>query len=388
MRNIKVLHCGDLHFDTVFSELDGRMADSRREDLRETFGRIISECKINNIDLLLVSGDFFDNDFIMYETATFILKKFKEIPNTRVFISPGNHDAFTEKSFYSSLTWPENVHIFKSEMEVVDLEDINTAVFGIGFSNSYQNQGLLKNFSVKDSKRINIMVMHGDYVGTGKNSNYNPISDEDIKNSSLDYLALGHIHAFSGIQKKGNTYFAYPGCPEGRGFDELDSKGIIIGEINKDFIDLGFKEICKRKYKALDVDITGAFNYEDIALKIYEKLNFYNNEPSYNMLELESEVTDNLYKIFLRGNINKEFKINTSTIYEKIKDKFYYLKIIDETEEIIDYDELSKQLSLRGVFVKEMLAKISSASSEEQKQGLKLALKIGLNALDLKEVIK
>ncbi|MDT8716285.1 DNA repair exonuclease [Clostridium sp. 19966] len=387
MRNIKILHCGDLHFDTVFAELDGNMADTRREDLRETFGKIINECKSNEIDLLLISGDIFDNNLVMYETATFILKKFNEIPKTKVFISPGNHDAFTDKSFYSTLLWPDNVHIFKPTMEKVEIPNLNTVVYGAAFSNPYEKQGLLNEFNINNPEKINIMVMHGDYVGNNGNSNYNPICDEDISNSGLDYLALGHIHTFSGIKKVGKTSFAYPGCPEGRGFDEIDSKGIIIGEINKDLINLDFKEICKRKYKILNVDITDSSNYDDIVLKIYEKLELHNDLSNYSIDFAEKELTNNLYKIFLRGNIEKEFKININVLYQKLKDKFFYLKLIDETEEIIDYDEISKQLSLRGVFVKEMLEKIKFASNEEEKEKLRLALKIGLNALDLKEVI-
>ena len=44
----------------------------------------------------------------------------------------------------------------------------------------------------------------------------------------MDYIALGHIHKFSGIKRIGNTYYAYSGCPEGRGFDEEGDKGIIF----------------------------------------------------------------------------------------------------------------------------------------------------------------
>ena len=57
----------------------------------------------------------------------------------------------------------------------------------------------------------------------------------------MDYIALGHRHSFSGINIAGRTHFAYSGCPQGRGFDELDEKGKynvygangIIGKYNK-----------------------------------------------------------------------------------------------------------------------------------------------------------
>jgi DNA repair exonuclease SbcCD nuclease subunit len=43
----------------------------------------------------------------------------------------------------------------------------------------------------------------------------------------LDYLALGHIHKGDRLLS-GSTLCAWPGCPMGRGFDELDAKGVLI----------------------------------------------------------------------------------------------------------------------------------------------------------------
>ena len=64
----------------------------------------------------------------------------------------------------------------------------------------------------------------------GPDSGYGPISPGDIAASRLDYLALGHIHQASGLQREGSTYWAYPGCPEGRGFDELREKKALYVE--------------------------------------------------------------------------------------------------------------------------------------------------------------
>ena len=80
-------------------------------------------------------------------------------------------------------------------------------------------------FAAPRDGRIHLMALHGDVEGKGR---YGPIALEDIAASGLTYLALGHIHACSGLQKAGDTYWAYPGCPEGRGFDELGDKGVLV----------------------------------------------------------------------------------------------------------------------------------------------------------------
>ncbi|UQT50234.1 hypothetical protein M5E87_12260 [Flavonifractor plautii] len=95
--------------------------------------------------------------------------------------------------------------------------------------------------------------------GRGGKGRYGPIALEDIAASGLTYLALGHIHACSGLQKAGDTYWAYPGCPEGRGFDELGDKGVLVvtvddgGAVSAEFVPL-----ARRRYEILTVDVTGA----------------------------------------------------------------------------------------------------------------------------------
>ena len=106
MNSVKILHCADLHFDTSFSGLiSSEKQEERKEDLRETFGEIINIVKTENIPILLIAGDLFDNERVMRTTIDYLLHKFNEIEHTHVFISPGNHDPLNEKSYYNIITW-------------------------------------------------------------------------------------------------------------------------------------------------------------------------------------------------------------------------------------------------------------------------------------------
>lgn len=48
-----------------------------------------------------------------------------------------------------------------------------------------------------------------------------------MRDSGLQYLALGHIHK-AGAFHAGGTLCAWPGCPMGRGWDETGEKGVCI----------------------------------------------------------------------------------------------------------------------------------------------------------------
>ena len=60
-------------------------------------------------------------------------------------------------------------------------------------------------------------------------------------------------------------------------------------------------------------------------------------------------------------------------------EQLYYVKVRDNTESIIDYELLAEEKSLKGIFVKNMLSAINSAS-EEEKDKYKTALTLGLKA--------
>ena len=108
--------------------------------------------------------------------------------------------------------------------------------------------------SLATAASVAIGLLHGE-VGV-KDSRYRPIPLPQITRSGLDYLALGHVHACSGVQTAGATVYAYPGCPEGRGFDELGDKGFMMGEVDKGSVKLRFIPFARRRYEILTVDVT------------------------------------------------------------------------------------------------------------------------------------
>lgn len=373
MNKVRIIHGGDFHFDTPFKELSASRGEKRNEDIKKTFENLIKLVREEEISILLLCGDIFDNKCIKKSTLEFLRSKLESIKNTKVFIAAGNHDPLNERSFYKIFTWPENVHIFSNDMESVLLEDLNTVVHGISFGSNYEYKSLIKDFEIREEykKYINIMAIHGDISATDGGNEYNPITLEEIGKSKLDYLALGHRHGFSGIQREGETFYAYSGCPEGRGFDELGEKGIIIGDISKGYNNLEFREISQRRYQHIEIDITGVNSKEDIINRIYKSLQGENT-------------SDNFYKIVLKGEISDDILINTKILQYRMKENFYYLKLKDETTFIIDYEKLKSENSLRGIFLKKIYEKMDSEPADKEK--LERALKLALNALREEEI--
>ncbi|NLK94376.1 MAG: DNA repair exonuclease [Clostridiales bacterium] len=371
MKKIKIVHCADIHFDTPFRDVQEKQSKINKEELKEVFNNIINFCIDKSVDIFLLAGDIFDNYTINKETIYFIENSFKKLERTRVFISPGNHDPYSESSFYKLIKWPSNVYVFKGQLEKVYIKEFDINIWGAAFNNTYEKNSLLSGFSYDDDK-INIMVLHGEISKSKLGNEYNPITIEEIQNTHMDYIALGHRHNFSGINKIGKTFYSYSGCPQGRGFDELGNKGIVYGYISKGNADLKFVKTSKRNYLEKRIDISNAFGYEEVKTIIINSIS-------------EEDRKKNLYKIVLVGEINGDFNIDENLLWEKIKGDFYYCKVKDKTSVKYDIEEISKGFSIKGLFVKKLMNELNEANAEEE-EIIKIALKLGIKSLSDWEV--
>ena len=111
---MKFIHIADMHFDTPFSYLSskGDFGKIRRMEQREVFRKIINYIKENNIDYLFIAGDLYEHNYIRKSTIEYINDLFKQISQTKIFITPGNHDPYISNSMYKNFKWNNNVKIF------------------------------------------------------------------------------------------------------------------------------------------------------------------------------------------------------------------------------------------------------------------------------------
>lgn len=146
-----------------------------------------------------------------------------------------------------ALEWPGNVHLLPAGAGAVRLPELGCTVWGAAFCAPRQSASPLRGFHAP-AEGVQLAVLHGEVAAQG---DYGPISEEDIAASGLDYLALGHVHQYSGLRRAGETFWAYPGCPEGRGFDELGEKGVLWLEVEKGRTEAEFVPLCRRRYQIL-----------------------------------------------------------------------------------------------------------------------------------------
>ncbi len=357
---MKFAHMADMHFDVPFTSLNARedLGEKRRLEQREVFKKAIEYIRENNINYLFIAGDLYEHEYVKKSTIEYIIKLFKEIPDTKIFIAPGNHDPYIKGSYYDTYDFGDNVYIFRNS-RLEKYEDNNVNIYGMAFTEFYMNESPLKNIKIESSNKPNILIAHCDLNGSKDEEgfSYNPILESTLNSLEFDYGAIGHVHKNN---LKSKNKFIYPGSTISLGFDELGEHGMIVGEIEKNKLYIDFIKLDDREFEEQNLDI-GDFNSKEDLIEGIRKLN------------LKSE---NIYKIVLIGKRN--FEINTREIL-RVVSRENVLKIKDNTKISYNIEELAKQNNLKGIFIKEVLeAYKNGLCTEEEYQK---AIEIGLDAM-------
>ena len=208
---MKFVHIADMHFDAPFTNLSDKenLGDLIRLEQRKVFKKVIKYIKENFIKYLFISGYLYEQKYVKKSTIEYINNLFKEIPETKIFIAPGNHDPYVKKSYYYKFNWNENVKIFTSKIEKVKLEDVN--IYGYGFDDFYCESCGIENFKIDEPDKLNVFIVHASLdSGLIEDKQYNPISSRELKEKAFDYVALGHIHKID-YDKEENQRIVYPG---------------------------------------------------------------------------------------------------------------------------------------------------------------------------------
>lgn len=359
---MKFVHIADMHFDSPFVNLSDRetLGDLKRLEQRKVFKKIIDYIKENNIELFFISGDLYEHQYIRKSTIEYINELFKEIPDTKIFISPGNHDPFLKNSYYNKYNWNDNVKIFSSKFEKVDLDEIN--IYGYGFDDFYCTDCGIENLNIENPNKINILVIHGTLDGANlQEKQYNSINKNTLIKKGFDYIALGHIHKMQVLE---NSKIIYPGSTIALGFDELGKHGMIVGEFIDGEIKSSFIPLAETEFVEKVIDVTDIISNDELIEKI-------------NSIEIDN---NQFVKIILQGKRN--FEIDTYELY-KLLTKERIIKIKNKTKIKYDLNLIKNDVTLKGIFAGEMLKRLSKENiSEEEKEILEKAIEIGFEALE------
>jgi DNA repair exonuclease SbcCD nuclease subunit len=332
----------------------------RRSEQRELLGRLAELSRTEKVGLVLLSGDLLDSDNSYYETGEELSRCLAGMA-APVFISPGNHDYYSPRSPWKRFKLPGNVCLFtENRIRGVTLSSLNLRVYGAAFTEN-RSGPLLQGFRAERTEGVtNLLCLHGEVGARG--SAYDPITVEELAQSGMDYAALGHVHKTGGLLQAGKTWYSWPGCPEGRGFDETGDRFVNLVELENGQCRMRQVSIALRRYEQLQVDVTGT----DPLLAIHSSL--------------PDDTVCDVYRITLVGETDAAPDLRR--LYQNLSELFFELQLRDETRLRRGIWDCVGEDTLRGLFLGRLKARFDAAATEEERVKLEQAARWGLAALD------
>jgi DNA repair protein SbcD/Mre11 len=384
VKQVSFLHTADLHLDAPFSSLgDEAKACKRRNELESCLCRIIQRVQEAGINILIISGDLFEDKYIKGSTILKIKNLFTEIYNTEIVIIPGNHDLLRENSFYRTTVWGSNVHILEDSKQVLYLEKYNTCIYNLGVKNNVRmDMEQIPGMEIA-RERFNILLLHGTVDIPFEEDNYNSITSKELLSLNMDYIALGHMHCYSELKNE-STVMVNPGSPEPLGFDEEGEHGYVQGLLSisedcKKQCDIRFIEDAARHYHNIDVNISGCSDDSEVIEKICP-VGQMDGVGQFSFRETD------FYKITLTGFISKNYSPDIGYIQETLNSRCFYIKLRNQTSAKFEYECYLEDPGIKGEFVRRILDLQEGEGSQEKRDTLFLAMQYGLQALENERV--
>ncbi len=254
---MKFCHISDTHLGySAYRKLHKNEGINLREvDIRTSFENAVNKIIKLKPDFVIHTGDLFDSYRPNNRTVIFTIKKLLELAETtKLIIISGNHSTPRTANYGSVFEvlefFPQIKVIYKGHYETVQIS--NTLIHDVPECiDDKQIHKELKKIKLDENKH-NVIAVH---CGLSGHQEYSmdefgeTLLPEKYLNMDFDYIALGHFHRFSKINKK--TYYA--GSTERTSFNEAsEEKGFII--YNLENSSLAFEELDIRKMIDLSLE--------------------------------------------------------------------------------------------------------------------------------------
>lgn len=393
--SIKFLHTADLHLGSRMRSL-GQAAPDFQEALIQSFDNLLLEAAALGVDFFLIAGDFLEMAEIEDRELNRICDLLARERSFPLLLAAGNHDYYSPASPYATV-FPEipRVYVFPAEKIVrLDFPDRDTSVWGISFSSLYQETMLLPDVGSEatvlvydgidfveqelepDSALTNkIGLVHGEYLaGSKAEGSYNPLPAQQIKQSRLDYLAMGHIHKASELPAadhldRRTTLAMYPGSPQGLSFNESGPRHALIVELdNSELKSVSALPSASRMFLEICSELDSTQADQEIIEQIVAQAQAL-DPTSYKR---------HSYKIRLRGEAPPA--LSAARLAAGLREQIGYVSLLDELHPAENVEELGEEQTLRGLFVRKILQDLTTLDMEAERDDLQQALRLGLSA--------
>ena len=374
---IRLLHTADVHLGAKFLSL-GNKGTAQREQIKATFKKLISEAIAEDVDTVLIAGDLFDTNQQPQANIDLVFEQFGLLAanNIPICLIPGTHDCFDSGSIYRKVDFQErcpNLTLFVNEgWNYKEFSALGLTVYGKpNFSNRSYNSPL-EGLRRSTQGQYHIAMAHGSLSIPGVIAEDDHVfTSNQIQNSQMQYVALGHWHRPYACSDKGVIAW-YSGSPEIISIDQRQLGSILIVTIfDSGEVKVEPRQIGVRCCDQPEIDLSDMESLLDLKNKITEGAN-----PNL------------IRRVILKGLRNEDMRPSPEELEVELSESFFHLGIADQSHPKISElseDAYEDQLIV-AKFIKLLKEHIQMCEGEDCAIAEE-ALQYGLALLQGKEVI-
>ena len=294
----RFLQVSDVHLGAPFRWLPAERREERRRDQRAVLENVVREAIERGVHAILVPGDLFDQEGVDAATLAFALAVFDVRGCPPVFIAPGNHDPYSERSLYwnerllqaRAMRWPAHVYVYNTPywtaLTVPGLSGVR--VWGRSYTPNVESverplaPAALKSVPNPDAGGFHVGLFHGSLEGhcPPGQSVTAPFTDADAAGAPFAYLAVGHYHTGSRLEGSGGpsagVRLAYAGSAAALDVTETGAHGALEVRVEHGrrlpYVEIETLDLDPRRVHVLAVEISHATSAEQIDRRVQKAL--------------------------------------------------------------------------------------------------------------------
>lgn len=263
---MKFIHAADIHLDSPLLglEREGAPVQEMRLATRRAFQNLVSLAREEEVGLVLIAGDLYDQDWKDYNTGLFFLGQLALLRDAgiRVIMVSGNHDAASRIS--RQLRLPDNsVLLSDRSPQTVLLEDLGLAVHGQSYQSPVVSCNLVPGYPAPLPGFFNIGLLHTCADGRPGHEAYAPCSPADLSLKGYDYWALGHVHGREVLSRE--PWVVFSGNIQGRHANETGCKGVTLVSVEDGLVEsVEERALDVMRWERIRLDLAGLQDSEEL----------------------------------------------------------------------------------------------------------------------------
>lgn len=377
----------DVHLGARHDDL-GPAAAAQRERQFDAFRRTLELAIAEKVDLVLICGDLFDSNGQprrSVERAAAELGRLVErhIP---VVIIPGTHDCYDTGSIYRAFDMAELagapagsglLTVMTDTLHELEFVAANVTVRSCVFPAKRAPRSPLLAMKVEPGpagqvRQWQVGMVHGSIAIPGiTDKDEVAFTEQEIADTGLDYLALGHWHSFR-EGHSGQTVWAYSGAPEPVALDQDGAGQVALvtleGANGQRKVTVEPRPVGRTRFRKMELDAATLVSQPELARRVGDLA-----DP------------DLVLDVRLVGLRNDKLDLNIDELSAQLAAKFMRLRIRDASIVPMAATSIAPADTILGAFTRDLRARIAeqeSTGTPERSAELREALRLGITLLD------